>query len=72
MGGWLLLGYKISSYHTIDMFPLSDESKERITKAIDFSRVAMHYGYLPLIIYLGYTRSLPQPTLIKLVSPLAH
>ncbi|PMD28440.1 hypothetical protein NA56DRAFT_696211 [Hyaloscypha hepaticicola] len=32
---------------------LSEESKERIGKIIDISRVAIHYGYLPLILYLG-------------------
>ncbi|KJX99487.1 hypothetical protein TI39_contig355g00009 [Zymoseptoria brevis] len=36
------------------------------------SRVAIHYGYLPLIIYLGYTKSNPRPSLIRLFSPLAH
>ncbi|CAH0024274.1 unnamed protein product [Clonostachys rhizophaga] len=35
------------------MFALSEESKERIVKLIDISRVAIHYGYLPLILYLG-------------------
>jgi hypothetical protein len=35
------------------MFALSEESKERIAKLIDVSRVAIHYGYLPLILYLG-------------------
>ncbi|KXL48434.1 hypothetical protein M433DRAFT_496612 [Acidomyces richmondensis BFW] len=39
-------------------FQLSEETKvrstERITRVIDFSRVAIHYGYLPLIIYLGW------------------
>jgi len=49
---------------------LSEESKERITKVFDIARVAMHYGYLPLIIYLGYTRTEPRPTLIRLISPL--
>ncbi|EEU44727.1 uncharacterized protein NECHADRAFT_71843 [Fusarium vanettenii 77-13-4] len=48
------------------MFALSEESKERIAKLIDVSRVAIHYGYLPLILYLGYTRSEPRPS-IKLV-----
>ncbi|EMC97404.1 hypothetical protein BAUCODRAFT_69055 [Baudoinia panamericana UAMH 10762] len=43
----------------------SEETKERITRIIDFSRVAIHYGYLPLIIYLGYTRSNPRPSLIR-------
>jgi len=32
---------------------------------MDFSRIAIHYGYLPLIIYLGYTRSNPRPSLIR-------
>ncbi|KAF2858176.1 Tom7-domain-containing protein [Piedraia hortae CBS 480.64] len=53
-------------------FQLSEETKERLTNVLDISRVAIHYGYLPLIIYLGYTRSSPQPSLIKLLSPLAQ
>ncbi|KAK0259408.1 translocase of the outer mitochondrial membrane [Friedmanniomyces endolithicus] len=44
---------------------LSEETKERITRIIDFSRIAVNYGYLPLIIYLGYTRSNPRPSLIR-------
>ncbi|KAF3346824.1 hypothetical protein VdG2_05136 [Verticillium dahliae VDG2] len=38
------------------MFALSEESKERIGKIIEVSRVALHYGYLPLILYLGTMR----------------
>ncbi|CAL3966051.1 unnamed protein product [Diplocarpon coronariae] len=44
---------------------LSEESKERIGKVIDYSRVAIHYGYLPLVLYLGYTFSEPRPSLIR-------
>ncbi|KAG6009973.1 hypothetical protein E4U21_000744 [Claviceps maximensis] len=47
------------------MLSLSEESKERIAKLIDVSRVAIHYGYLPLILYLGYTRSDPRPSVIR-------
>ncbi|KAK2628677.1 hypothetical protein QTJ16_001780 [Diplocarpon rosae] len=47
---------------------LSEESKERIGKVIDYSRVAIHYGYLPLVIYLGYTFSEPRPSLIRLAN----
>ncbi|KAF2404159.1 Tom7-domain-containing protein [Trichodelitschia bisporula] len=47
---------------------LSEESRERIAKLIDLSRVAIHYGYVPLILYFGYTRSIPRPSLIRLVS----
>ncbi|KAH7916251.1 mitochondrial import receptor subunit TOM7 [Hygrophoropsis aurantiaca] len=49
----------------------SEETKERITKVIDLGRTVLHYSWIPLIIYVGYTRSTPQPTLIKLISPLA-
>ncbi|KAF2755827.1 Tom7-domain-containing protein [Pseudovirgaria hyperparasitica] len=44
---------------------LSEESKERIAKVIDVSRIAIHYGYLPLILYLGYTRSEPRPSFLR-------
>ncbi|KAJ4302242.1 mitochondrial FAD carrier protein flx1 [Collariella sp. IMI 366227] len=47
------------------MFALSEESKERIGKIIEISRVAIHYGYLPMILYLGYTRSEPRPSIIR-------
>ncbi|KAL4782750.1 TOM7 family-domain-containing protein [Aspergillus varians] len=50
---------------------ISDLEQERISKVIDVSRVAVHYGYLPLILYLGYTYSDPRPSLFKLFSPLA-
>ncbi|KAF2457181.1 TOM7 family-domain-containing protein [Lineolata rhizophorae] len=50
---------------------LSEESKERITRVIDVSRIAIHYGYLPLILYLGWSQSTPRPSLIRLLSPLA-
>ncbi|KAK2019511.1 TOM7 family protein [Colletotrichum eremochloae] len=47
------------------MFALSEESKERIGKIIEISRIAIHYGYLPLVLYLGYTRSEPRPPFIR-------
>ncbi|GAB1729552.1 hypothetical protein D0869_07327 [Hortaea werneckii] len=50
----------------------SEETKERITRVIDFGRITIQYGYLPLILYLGYTRSNPRPSLIRLFSPLAQ
>ncbi|KAI1404536.1 TOM7 family-domain-containing protein [Hypoxylon fuscum] len=53
------------------MFALSEESKERIGKIIEVGRVAMHYGYLPLILYLGYTRSDPRPSIIRPSSSLS-
>ncbi|KAI0287637.1 TOM7 family-domain-containing protein [Russula brevipes] len=45
----------------------SEETKERVVRAIDLGRTVLHYGWIPLIIYVGYTRSNPQPSLIKCV-----
>ncbi|KAJ6149948.1 Tom7-domain-containing protein [Penicillium samsonianum] len=58
------------------MVQFSEETKERVSKVIDISRVAIHYGYLPLIVYLvnktpkktGYTYSEPKPTLFRYAS----
>ncbi|KAJ5566962.1 Tom7-domain-containing protein [Penicillium sp. DV-2018c] len=50
------------------MVQFSEETKERASKVIDISRVAIHYGYLPLIIYLGYTYSSPKPSLFRYVA----
>ncbi|KAF5388346.1 hypothetical protein D9615_000632 [Tricholomella constricta] len=49
----------------------SEENKERIAKVVEIGRNVLHYGWIPLIIYVGFTRSNPQPSLIKLISPLA-
>ncbi|KAL2162654.1 hypothetical protein VTH06DRAFT_6490 [Thermothelomyces fergusii] len=53
------------------MFALSEETRERIAKIIEISRVVIHYGYLPFVLYLGYTRSDPRPSIIRLLSPLS-
>ncbi|KAJ5139111.1 uncharacterized protein N7515_003959 [Penicillium bovifimosum] len=50
------------------MVQFSEETKERASKVIDISRVAIHYGYLPLIIYLGYTYSTPKPSLFRYIA----
>lgn len=52
-------------------FPhIASPNKERIAKLLDLSRVAIHYGWIPLIVYLGYTQSVPRPSLMKLLTPL--
>lgn len=39
--------------HTTMIFQLSEESRERISKVLDLGRVALHYGWIPLVIYVG-------------------
>ncbi|KAK7205432.1 TOM7 family-domain-containing protein [Myxozyma melibiosi] len=52
-------------------FHLSEESKERILKFYDISQVAFRFGFVPLIIFLGWSQTYPRPSLIRLLSPLA-
>ncbi|KAF8969401.1 hypothetical protein BDZ97DRAFT_1915358 [Flammula alnicola] len=62
----------------------SEDTKERINKVVEVGRefgllttshpviqTILHYGWIPLIIYVGFTRSNPKPELFKLISPLA-
>ncbi|KAF9077010.1 mitochondrial import receptor subunit TOM7 [Rhodocollybia butyracea] len=49
----------------------SEDTKERIAKVVDVGKTILHYAWIPMIIYVGFTRSNPQPSLIKLISPLA-
>lgn len=48
---------------------LSDESKERIVKLMEWSRTAAHYGFIPFILYLGWKSTPNKPSLFNLVSP---
>ncbi|KAL1686276.1 hypothetical protein GGG16DRAFT_64572 [Schizophyllum commune] len=43
----------------------SEDTKERIAKFIEIGRTILHYGWVPAVIYIGFTRSNPQPSLIK-------
>lgn len=48
---------------------LSDESKERLAKMLDYSRTLAHYGFIPFILYLGWKASPTKPSLFNLLSP---
>ncbi|KAI3610380.1 tom complex component, partial [Moniliophthora roreri] len=66
----LVTTHCFASTTTTTIMP-SEDTKERIAKVVDVARTVMHYGWIPFIIYVGFTRSNPQPSLIKLISPLA-
>jgi hypothetical protein len=42
-----------SSIFRVRRGPFADGCQERISKILDITREVVHYGYLPLIIYLG-------------------
>ncbi|EGV66234.1 hypothetical protein CANTEDRAFT_112779 [Yamadazyma tenuis ATCC 10573] len=48
---------------------LSDESKERISTLLDYSRTISHYGFIPFILYLGWSATPSKPSLFSLLSP---
>ena len=48
---------------------LSDESKDRIAKVLDYSRVIAHYGFIPLVLYMGWAATPNRPSLFNLLSP---
>ncbi|KZT60706.1 hypothetical protein CALCODRAFT_480380 [Calocera cornea HHB12733] len=50
---------------------VSEETQERIQTVVEVSKTVLYYAWIPVIIYIGYTRSNPHPSLIQLVSPLA-
>ncbi|CAG8763182.1 23023_t:CDS:2 [Dentiscutata erythropus] len=49
---------------------MREETKEKITKAIEIAKTIVHWGFIPFILYLGFTRSNPKPSLIRMI-PLA-
>ncbi|RLV91189.1 Mitochondrial import receptor subunit TOM7 [Spathaspora sp. JA1] len=50
-------------------FTLSDESKERIIKLLDFSKTIAHFGFIPFVLYLGWSSSSNKPSIFNLLSP---
>ncbi|KAI7828667.1 Tom7-domain-containing protein [Gamsiella multidivaricata] len=50
---------------------MNHETKEAILKATEVVKTVVHFGFIPFVIYLGFTRSDPKPSLIRLILPLA-
>ncbi|CAJ0751684.1 9469_t:CDS:2, partial [Entrophospora sp. SA101] len=44
---------------------------EKIVKILDITKTIFHWSFIPFILYLGFTRSNPRPSLIRMISPLA-
>ncbi|ORY80674.1 hypothetical protein BCR35DRAFT_331742 [Leucosporidium creatinivorum] len=50
---------------------MSEDNKELIARGIELGKTVVHYGWVPLILFIGWNSSNPKPNLIKLISPLA-
>jgi mitochondrial import receptor subunit TOM7 len=64
--GLILSGFKFFPHE------MNSETRDRFMKVVAFSKKIIHIGFIPFIIYLGMTRSVPTPSLLKLLSPLAQ
>ncbi|KAJ1830608.1 hypothetical protein LPJ63_004827 [Coemansia sp. RSA 2711] len=50
---------------------MNDTVKSVIIKSTAVGRFFVHWGYIPLIIYIGYRASNPRPPLSRIFSPMA-
>jgi len=48
---------------------LSEENKERVVRLTEVSKTLLHWTWVPLIIYVGYTASTPRPPIMRIISP---
>ncbi|EDO44739.1 predicted protein [Nematostella vectensis] len=57
------------------MAKMKPETKKRVQTVIKYSKTAFHWGFIPLIIYLGLKRGadpgMPEPTLLRVSHPKA-
>ncbi|CAG8471284.1 16672_t:CDS:2 [Funneliformis caledonium] len=44
---------------------MREETKEKILKATEIAKTIVHWGFIPFILYLGYIKSEPKPSLMK-------
>ncbi|KAJ2452007.1 hypothetical protein H4R22_001424 [Coemansia sp. RSA 1290] len=50
---------------------MNDTVKSIIVKSTAAGKFLFHWGYIPLIIYIGYRASNPKPPLARIFSPMA-
>ncbi|KAJ1505853.1 hypothetical protein HMI56_000902 [Coelomomyces lativittatus] len=62
----LLIGGSFTSFVTFSLPFVTG-----IVHALEIIKKVIHVGYIPLILYIGITRSEPRPSIIRLISPFA-
>ncbi|KAI8326344.1 Tom7-domain-containing protein [Martensiomyces pterosporus] len=50
---------------------MNDTVKEVIVRGTALGKMLVHWGYIPLILYIGYRASNPKPPLARIFSPMA-
>ncbi|KAJ2144491.1 hypothetical protein GGH19_004502 [Coemansia sp. RSA 1807] len=50
---------------------MNDTIKSIIVKTTAVGKFAVHWGYIPLVLYIGYRACTPKPPLARILSPMA-
>mmetsp|Transcript_131838 Transcript_131838/g.196486 ORF Transcript_131838/g.196486 Transcript_131838/m.196486 type:complete len:80 (-) Transcript_131838:467-706(-) len=50
--------------------PLVSGASKAFNKTLKYAKPVVHYGFVPLVLYLGFQTAETQPTLIQLVLPI--
>ncbi|KAI8869802.1 Tom7-domain-containing protein [Ramicandelaber brevisporus] len=49
----------------------SDDAKEFVLAATGVAKRVVHYGWIPMIVAIGYFNTTPRPPIARILSPLA-
>ena len=49
----------------------TDAARARIARAVELLRRTVHLGWLPLVLAVGFLRSDPRPSLLRIMNPLS-
>lgn len=49
---------------------LAERLSERVARLMDIARSAVHVGWLPFVLLVGYLRCDPRPPLFRMLNPL--
>ncbi|PIA17414.1 hypothetical protein COEREDRAFT_40873 [Coemansia reversa NRRL 1564] len=50
---------------------MNDTVKDIIVKGTTAGKFLVHWGYIPLILFIGYRASNPKPMLSRIINPMA-
>lgn len=49
----------------------SEETRELINRSVEYGKRAVYYGWIPFILFIGFWRSEPRPSIFRMLNPLS-
>ncbi|TPX36374.1 hypothetical protein SmJEL517_g01458 [Synchytrium microbalum] len=50
---------------------MEESTRAKIMRLLGWGQTAIHIGFIPAVLLLGYLNADPKPSLLRLISPLA-